>query len=213
VAGAARAQQRRLNPGGAIPVTRDLVAPVAAAVARGFHDNEIWSWVIPDRRRRMRVMTGIYRARLRHLYLPRGEAWTTSGSVGGALWIPPGVPKHSVRDQVAEAVAALPGIGLGGARRGARMEQLLDEHKPGKPHWYLEVLSIDPAHQRQGHGTTLLEPVLTRCDAEGMPAFLETNRESNLPYYRRFGFELTERISLSDSPPLWLMWRDPRPPV
>ena len=45
-----------------------------------------------------------------------------------------------------------------------------------------------------------------------MPAYLETNRESNLPYYRRFGFELTEKIALPDSPPLWLMWREPRVP-
>lgn len=192
-------------------MTRDLVAPVATAVARGFHDNEVWSWVIPDHRRRMRVMDDIYRARLRHLYIPRGQAWTTPGTAGGALWIPPGEPKRTFRDQLAETAAALPRIGIGGARRGARIERLLEAHQPREPHWYLEVLSIDPAHQRQGHGATLLEPVLTRCDTEEAPAFLETNRESNLPYYRRFGFELTERISLPDGPPLWLMWRDPRP--
>ena len=158
-------------------------------------------------------MTRIYRARLRHLYIPRGQAWTTPGAVGGALWIPPAGPKRTMRDQLAEVIAALPGIGIGGARRGSRIEHLLQSHQPREPHWYLEVLSIDPAHQRQGHGTTLLEPVLTRCDADDVPAFLETNRESNLPYYRRFGFELTEEISLPDSPPLWLMWRDPRPPA
>jgi GNAT superfamily N-acetyltransferase len=71
------------------------------------------------------------------------------------------------------------------------------------------VLSIAPEHQRQGHGAALLAPVLGRCDRDGTPAYLETNRESNLPYYRRFGFELTERVSLPDSPPLWLMWREP----
>ena len=31
--------------------------------------------------------------------------------------------------------------------------------------------------------------------------------ESNIPYYSRFGFELTDEIGLHDSPPLWLMWR------
>jgi GNAT superfamily N-acetyltransferase len=193
----------------AIPVTRELVRPVADAIARGFHDNEIWAWVIPDDRRRARLLPRVYRARLRHLYIPRGEAWTTPDAVGGALWIPPGAPKRTLRDQVAEALALLPGIGAGGARRGSRIEELLVSHQPGEPHWYLEVLSIDPPHQRQGHGTTLLAPVLERADADGTPAYLETNRESNLPYYRRFGFELTEKISLPDSPPLWLMWREP----
>jgi GNAT superfamily N-acetyltransferase len=194
----------------AIPVTDELIRPVAAAVARGFQDNEIWSWVMPDDRRRARLLPRLYRARLRHLYIPRGEAWTTPDAVGSALWIPPGAPKRTWRDQLAEALAVVPGIGVGGARRGTRIEELLVSHQPAAPHWYLEVLSIDPEHQRQGHGTTLLEPVLERADSEGEPAYLETNRESNVPYYHRFGFELTERISLPDSPPLWLMWREPR---
>jgi GNAT superfamily N-acetyltransferase len=194
----------------AIPVTRELIHPVAEAVSRGFHDNEIWAWVIPDDRRRARLLPRLYRARLRHLYIPRGEAWTTPDAFGGALWIPPGAPKRTLRDQTAEALALLPGIGIAGARRGTRIDELMAEHQPSEPHWYLEALSIDPDHQRRGHGTTLLRPILERADADGTPAYLETNRESNIPYYHRFGFELTERIALPDSPPLWLMWREPR---
>jgi GNAT superfamily N-acetyltransferase len=193
------------------PVARPDVERVADSVARGFHDNEIWSWVIPDERRRLRLMGRAYRARLRHVYLARGEAWMSPGGEGGAFWIPPGEPKRRPLEGIAEALALLPGIGIGGARRGTRIERLLDEHHPAEPHWYLEVLSVAPEHQRRGHGGALLRPVLDRCDRERTPAFLETNRESNLPYYRRFGFELTERISLPDSPPLWLMWREPRP--
>ena len=34
-----------------------------------------------------------------------------------------------------------------------------------------------------------------------MPAYLETQREANVPYYRRFGWELTGEIALDDSPP------------
>ena len=193
----------------AIRVRRDHVAAVADAVARGFHDNEIWSWVIPDDRRRAKLLRRAYRARLRHLYLLRGEAWTTPDAVGAALWIPPGEPKRRPRDQIAEALALLPGIGLGGARRGARIEELMAAHHPHEPHWYLEVLSINPANQRQGHGSALLAPVLARCDDEELPAYLETNRKSNVPYYLRFGFELGDEVSLDDSPPLWLMWREP----
>jgi ribosomal protein S18 acetylase RimI-like enzyme len=194
----------------AIPVTRADADAVAAAVARGFHDNEIWCWLIPGEERRIRLMTRLYRARLRHVYLRHGHAYTVEGNLGGAFWLPPGPRNRTFREELAEAFALLPGIGPRGARRGMRMEALLQRHHPSEPHWYLEVLSIDPAHQRQGHGATLMAPALARCDADRVPAFLETNRESNLPYYRRFGFELTEEISLDDSPPLWLMWREPR---
>jgi len=56
----------------------------------------------------------------------------------------------------------------------------------------------------------LSEPGLERADADRLPAYLETQRESNIPFYRRFGFELVEKISLGDSPPLWTMWREAR---
>ncbi len=87
---------------------------------------------------------------------------------------------------------------------------MIEKHHPREPHWYLQTLSVDPSSQRSGYGTALMQPGLDRADAERMPCYLETQRESNIPYYNRFGFELTEEISLHDSPPLWLMWRDPR---
>lgn len=182
---------------------------MAEAVARGFHDNEIWAWVVPDERRRVRLMARVYRRRLRHLYMVRGEAWTTPDTVGGAFWIPPGQPKRRLRDGLAEATALFPGLGVRGARRGSRLDRVMAEHHPTEPHWYLEVLSIAPEHQREGHGAALLSPVLERCDHDRVPAYLETNRESNLPYYRRFGFDLTQQVAPEGGPPLWLMWREP----
>jgi len=47
-------------------------------------------------------------------------------------------------------------------------------------------------------------------DAEGLPAYLESSKESNVPFYERHGFAVTETFDLPDGPRLWLMWRDPR---
>ena len=58
-------------------------------------------------------------------------------------------------------------------------------------------------------GTALIRPGLDRADAEDVSVYLETQRFSNVPYYERFGFELTGEISLPDSPPVWLMSRPP----
>ncbi len=46
-----------------------------------------------------------------------------------------------------------------------------------------------------------------------MPAYLESSKERNVPLYRRFGFEvIEEHRSKVGSPPIWRMWREPRPP-
>ena len=52
---------------------------------------------------------------------------------------------------------------------------------------------------------------LDRVDAEHAPAYLESSKPENVPYYQRFGFELTSEIVLPRGPPtLWPMWRPPR---
>jgi GNAT superfamily N-acetyltransferase len=193
------------------PVRSRQVAAVATAIARGFQDNEIWAWMVPDARRRARLLRRYYRVAIKHIFRPRGGAWTTGDAGGGALWAPPGRWPLSGREALRDALALFPQVGLGGARRGRRIEAVMERHHPTRPHYYLQTLSIDPANQGRGYGTALIAPMLERCDAEGMPAYLETQRESNIPFYRRFGFAERDPIGLDDSPPLWPMWRDPDP--
>jgi GNAT superfamily N-acetyltransferase len=192
------------------PVAPEKVRPVAEAIARGFYDNEAWVWVLQSDRRRLGLLTRYYAAMIRHVYMPRGQAWTTADAQGGALWLPPLEHKLSVREELRELIALLP-AGLGALRRGSRTGGTMKSHHPAEPHVYLNTLSIDPDHQRSGYGAALMAPMIARCDEEDWPCYLETQRESNVPYYRRFGFELTERIEIEGGgPPLWLMWRIPR---
>ncbi|HNC16415.1 MAG TPA: GNAT family N-acetyltransferase, partial [Solirubrobacterales bacterium] len=78
-----------------------------------------------------------------------------------------------------------------------------------EPHWYLSVLSVSPESQRQGHGGALLGPGLARADRQGVGCWLETQRESNIPFYARFGFELVKKLEIEAGVNLWLMWRPP----
>jgi ribosomal protein S18 acetylase RimI-like enzyme len=191
-----------------VPITPPLVRGAARAAAEGFMDNEIWVWLIPRRWQLRRLLPRHYRAMIRRVYIPRGAAWTTPDTAGASLWFPPGTLEMSARERFAEVLSLLP-EGIDSFRRASRWEELIAEHHPRESHWYLQTLSIEPASQRRGAGTALIRPGLERADADGVGTYLETQRESNIPYYRRFGFELTGEISLEDSPPLWLMWREP----
>ena len=81
---------------------------------------------------------------------------------------------------------------------------------PTEPHWYLQGLGTAPSRQCEGLASAALEPVLTRCDERGVPAYLESTKERNVTFYEHHGWRVTGTIDLPDAGPrLWAMWRDP----
>ena len=74
--------------------------------------------------------------------------------------------------------------------KGARLFAEVERSHPKEPHWYLSLLVVDPDWQRRGFGSRLIRPGLAAADEEGLPCYLETQKEANLAWYARFGFEL-----------------------
>src|SRR5207244_268107 len=109
---------------------------------------------------------------------------------------------------------SIPVIARSGARSLASLRLLtaVDKahHAIHEPHYYLAILGTDPRFQRTGAGTAALAPVLERCDNEGLAAYLETQKEENLAYYRRHGFEMIQMLEVRGVPPIWTMLRKPR---
>ena len=70
-------------------------------------------------------------------------------------------------------------------------------------------LGVEPDRQGQGIGSALIQPVLGRADAEGLPCYLETTKERNVTFYRRHGFDVVAEGDLPDlGPPFWTMRRE-----
>jgi GNAT superfamily N-acetyltransferase len=87
----------------------------------------------------------------------------------------------------------------------------MERHHPTEPHWYLEVLGTDPSMQGRGVGAAVLAPVLERCDRDGLPAYLESSKAENVPWYERHGFAVVAELrARAGAPPSWTMRRDPR---
>ena len=131
-------------------------------------------------------------------------------ALGAALWALPDRWGESAADVLRAGVAS----GLGLLPRAPRVLRGLAEverkHPKSPPHLYLAVLGVEPGRQGEGLGSRLLAPGLQLCDAEGMPAYLETGKERNLAFYGRHGSEVREEMVLPKGPPIWLMWREAR---
>ena len=131
--------------------------------------------------------------------------------VGTASWHRPGeMPRGAWRETKISARCAVALVRGRNRITGLRLLSAMDARHPHDPHWYLALLGVDPSCQRSGLGTVLLRHRLDRCDDAGEAAYLETQKPENVPYYERHGFVVRDTVTVADSPPVWLMWRDPR---
>ncbi len=182
-------------------------------MGRAFYDDPVMVWVFPDRPARSAQLVRMFSTITRCHHLAGGGVEVACDGPGigaAALWDPPNRWQHSGREQL----AMLPGfIGVFGMRSGkARAIQEFMKHAhPEEPHWYLAAIGSDPSVRGLGFGQALMRSRLDRCDAEYCPAYLESSKPENVPYYERFGFTVTQEMQLpGGGPPLWAMWRSPR---
>lgn len=186
---------------------RDDFGPLAEMLARAFYDDPVTSWFYPDDERRMKHARRFFAIRLRQL-AGQELVYTTPEHSGAALWAGPGRWREDLR----ESLMLLPMLPVLLPRivRSTQGVREIERRHPVRPHYYLSVLGTEPKQQGGGIGSALLGPVLRRCDTDGVGAYLESSKESNVDFYVRHGFSVTERIELPEGPALWLMWREPR---
>lgn len=199
----------------AIEVTQlapDQVGEAGQVLARAFQEDPYWSWVLPDKSRRAEVLPWFMEVWVRYC-CKYGEVYTSGDKVEGvAVWLPPGkFPLSSVRLMLTGMLLAPLKFGLAASGRLARSTNYVEDlHKRDVPsrHWYLPTLGVDPPCQGQGVGSALMQPVLARADADGLPCYLETEREINVRFYDRHGFEVVVEGDLPrDGPYFWTMKR------
>jgi GNAT superfamily N-acetyltransferase len=168
----------------------------AAALAASHAGYPAFGAVFPDPARRRRALLPFFAATVRDA-IPFGSVYAALDGptvLAVAVWLPPGAfPWSAVRK--ARATPAFLRVFAADPRsfsRFARYGTNAERAHTSERHWYLEVLGVRPEAQRRGLGRQLIEPVLARADAEGLPCHLETSDRANVAYYERFGFTVVD---------------------
>lgn len=188
--------------------------PAVATLARAFYDDPVVEWIFPDEQMRRHRLPRFFAVTMRGTSLRHeGTEVVVSGRsvLGCAIWIPPGAWRPSGWQQLAATAE------FGWALRSrlavaSRTYAAMLELHPHRPHWYLSGIGTDPPVQGMGIGSELMRSRLARCDADGLPAYLESSKERNVPFYQSHGFSVTRELAIPNGgPSLWLMWRQPQP--
>ncbi len=83
------------------------------------------------------------------------------------------------------------------------------ERDPQTQHWHLGPIGVLPAYQGAGIGTLLMERFCREVDLCRAEAYLETDLDTNVRFYEKFGFRLIDETEIFGVPNRFML-RDVR---
>ena len=190
------------------PATTDQIGQLATTLARAFHGEPTFRYIIPDAENRRGALDRAFPMFIRE-DMAKGVAYTTAGCEAVTLWRAPG----QAHDGLWDTIRLLPAYAVSlrsGLIRGERVSRFIAKHLPKQPVWYLHFAGCDPAHQGKGMGGAAIRAGLARADDDGIPAYLETADPKNLGIYTALGFEPVHEWDVPGGPHFWGMQRKPR---
>ena len=193
---------------GVRPASDADTLPLSQTLARAFYDDPVMMHFLPEDSTREARLGRVFRllARMARRY---NTTFVTSGYEAATLWRPPNGWHVPFWAYIVNGPELLGIFGTGVARVMSTMDMMEKIH-PEKPHWYLQVIGTDPAKQGKGFASLIMRNQLAVADEARMPCYLESSKDTNIPIYRNFGFEVTGEIQVPGGPKLWPMWRDAR---
>jgi GNAT superfamily N-acetyltransferase len=184
------------------PASREGLARATNILLGAFADDPAVRAMYPDLRQYLDGFPSFIEAFAGRAF-DHGTAFFVEPDRGVALWFSPGVqPDEEAVETVLERTVA--------PDRLAVMQEVfaqMNHYHPREPHWYLPLMGVSRPYRGQGFGSALLGHVLSVCDRQGLPAYLEATTRRNAGLYRRFGFEPIGRIEADGFPTLLPMIR------
>jgi ribosomal protein S18 acetylase RimI-like enzyme len=183
-------------------------------MGRAVVDDPLLVHLLPDAQQRVSGVPMMMEMFLR-IGLAHGEVWVTPPPIRGvACWRSPAHPTITAEDRDA---AGWREVGAAWCREAVdrfqafigERDDAVDSLRP-QSHWHLAWLGVEPGHQGQGIGSTLVRQMTTCADADGLACWLFTFAPRNVPIYERLGFRVTlETLLPSSGLQLWVMARPP----
>ena len=179
---------------------------ILSAASLAFCADPFMRWVLPEPEAYLKKYADMIDLYCCQKSLENASTFVVQKFGGVALWLPPGV--HSDEEKVSGWITD----NIDPVRLdvfGQVLREMESYHPKTASCWYLAVLAVDPAFQRQGLGSVLMKHVNRILDETSCEGYLESSNPQNVSLYQRHGYEIMGEIKIGDCPVVTPMLRRP----
>ncbi|HEY6899948.1 MAG TPA: GNAT family N-acetyltransferase [Puia sp.] len=169
---------------------RELVVSI---LAESFDDNKSVNYIVRQDRRRVQRLVRLMEYSFDYCQL-FGEVYLSDDRRGCVLAVLPEKKRATLRAIILDLRLVLGCVGLGNVGKAMAREARIKKVHPPDGFYYLWFIGVRRSEQNKGVGGMLLKEVLQQSEGMGRPVYLETSTEKNVPWYRKFGFEVYEEL-------------------
>ncbi len=197
-------------------IAKNDIPRAAERLKDAFKEDPLWAEVFKNDPHRDQSLTSFFTCPL--LYgLKFGKVYATSSRLEAiAAWLPGKYSNMSTWGML-RCGALSYGIKMGKETIGnlSIMSKQLNPDKKkqmkGKPYLYLLIIGVASSSQGKGLGSQLMDALKKECDSRGLYLYLETEKEENLPFYKKHGLTVARKIIFEKfNLPMWEMVRKPQ---
>ncbi len=169
---------------------------VVEILTKSFEANQSVNYIVKqDGKRLMRI-----RALMDYSYeicYSFGDVFISADKKACALVTYPDKKKTTLQSVLLDVKLILSCVGIRNIKKTLAREAIISKIQPKELKYYLWFIGVDPEYQNQGIGSDFLKEIIKDSEDKERPIYLETSTIKNLPWYKKFGFNIYYELDLS----------------
>lgn len=169
---------------------------VVDILTKSFDTNQSVNYIVKQDQKRIQRVRSLMEYSFEVCYLV-GDVFLSDDKKSCALITYPDKKKTTLKSVLLDVKLILSAVGIKNIKKTLAREGMINKMHPKEPMYYLWFIGVDPEHQNEGIGSILLDDIIEDSEHKGRPIYLETSTVKNLPWYKKFGFQIYHELDLT----------------
>lgn len=195
-----------------ILATKSNKEKIVHILSESFDTNKSSNWVIKNDHKRKKRLNALMSYAFDVCFNINGAYISEDKKAAVLFDLPNAKNKDNFLLTYFDIQLAFRAVGLSRVLQVMKRETYIKKKHPKTDFIYLWFIGILPEYQKKGQGSKMLEELIELSENNKMPIYLETSMPENLPFYKKYSFEIYHEWQSEDAGfTVWFMKRETNP--